>query len=442
MKTKSLNEINSQFKNTNLFDIIGINLLTTIAKKSGFLKRHRGKINANSLIIGFMIMISKRINTFEAWASEISILTGNIISRQAIDYRMNSECATMTDMLLKETISNTIIRTQQKIKTISLKFHSIFIEDSTVIPLPDELSKYFPGNVSNGVKKAQAKIHALYNFTKNNFSFLDIHSFTENDQSLSSKSLSYIAKGHLLLRDLGFMVLDALDELNKKGISFISRYKSKIAVYDIDTQEEIKLLTVLRKKKSFDKVVLVGRAKKIALRMVILPLPPAQAQERRRKAKMDRDKRLNHSKEYYKLLGYSIFITNIPLSICDAKEVLSLYRLRWQIEIIFKSWKSCFAIDKLIPLRCLNPDRIRIMLNLYLLYIILFLVIWAKKYELIKHDINLSLLKMAKFFYQHFVNILLLGEDKIMKSQILRQCCYDCRKDRLNTKERFMYLLV
>jgi len=65
------------------------------------------------------------------------------------------------------------------------------------------------------------------------------------------------------------------------------------------------------------------------MRLVILPFSLAQANKRRRKAKLDRDKRLNHSKEYYELLGYSIFITNIPQSMCSAKEIQELYGLRW-----------------------------------------------------------------------------------------------------------------
>ena len=177
------------------------------------------------------------------------------------------------------------------------------------------------------------------------------------------------------------------------------------------------------------------------MRLVILPFSLAQANKRRRKAKLDRDKRLNHSKEYYELLGYSIFITNIPQSMCSAKEIQEFYGLRWQIEIIFKSWKSCFSFEKLIPTKCSNPERIYSMINLLLLYILLFHVVWfnACRDKLKNKDENLklSLLKMAKFFTQHFGLILSLESEKTIIKQIKLQCCYDSRNDRQNTMQKY-----
>lgn len=75
------------------------------------------------------------------------------------------------------------------------------IEDSTTIHLPDSLAEVFPGNVSRGKKKSLAKIHALYNLTQSNFSFLHIHDFSKNDQSLSRDSLPYLQTGDLCIRD-------------------------------------------------------------------------------------------------------------------------------------------------------------------------------------------------------------------------------------------------
>src|ERR1019366_3570976 len=48
------------------------------------------------------------------------------------------------------------------------------------------------------------------------------------------------------------------------------------------------------------------------------------------------------------LLEKNIFITNIEPDKCDDEQIDQLYRLRWRIEIIFKSWKSCFSMQALI----------------------------------------------------------------------------------------------
>jgi hypothetical protein len=441
MNTKSLMGKKPQYKGSIISKKFREKFINKISRESGYKKRNRGKIKARSFIIGFMMMVSKRVNTYEAWASEVSLLEEKSVSRQAIENRMQPETVTMTKMILKEKLSVSL--KEKKVKAydeIIKKFKTLYIEDSTIFKLPDELSSVFPGNVSKGKKKSQAKIHALYNFTENIFPFLDLHSYTENDQSLSLNALSYVSKGDLLLRDMGFLVLNVLEQLIRMGVFFISRKSAGIKVYDINNKEEIKLTKELRKSRFFDKEVLIGRKTKIKMRLVILPLPPEQAAERRRKARRDRDRRLNHNKEYYELLGYSIFITNIPQQMCSVEEIKKMYGLRWQIEIIFKSWKSCFSLEKLIPSKCKRPERIYCMIHLWLLYILLFQVVWFNAW---KHklkgaaDIKLSILKMAKFFAQHFTLILMAENENIIRRQIIVQCRYDKRKDRLNTIENY-----
>ena len=292
-----------------------------------------------------------------------------------------------------------------------------------------------------GKKKSHVKIHALHNFTTNSFPFLGIHSFTDNDQSLSSRVLIYLTKGDLLLRDLGFLVLCVLREIISIGAFVISRKKATTNIYDIETEKEINLAAKLHKTQFYDGMVLVGRTEKIEMRLIAILLPAKLAAERKRKARNDRDKRLNHNKEYYKLLEYEILITNIPEAMYSTKEICELYGLRWQIEIIFKSWKSCFSLERLTPAKCKNPERVFCMIYLFLLFIILFQVLWVKaQFNTLKKQgkqLKLSLLKMAKFFMQHFHTIIFQRNDRKIIEQIISQCRYDTRKDRLNTMQKF-----
>jgi len=441
MKTNSHCGIKSQCKEKTVFKEFTKKSVNKIAFKYGFKKRGSGKISIGNLIIGFMMMISKKINTYEAWASEVSTLIGKPLTRQAIEERMKPETATTLKMILEEKLRDSLYKKDiNKSKVPVTKFKLIMLEDSTTVNLPKELSEVFPGNVSGGEKKSQAKIHALYNFTENTFSFLHLCNYTDNDQSLASTALPYLNKDDLLIRDMGFLVLEALEKLNTEGVYFISRKNFQTKVYEIDTGLEINLAKELHSNHSFDKLVLVGKKKKLKLRLVILPIPQEQASERRRKAKKDRDKRLNHSKDYYELLGYTIFITNIPTSICKTKEILALYGLRWRIEIIFKCWKSCFSLEKLIPLKCEKPERIYGMIYLLLMYILLFHNVWHRVYQtkLKGHlESKLSLLKMARFFVQHFHRLATLDSETKLIELIRIQCCYDHRNDRVNTMEKY-----
>jgi hypothetical protein len=438
MNTKSPFRNKSQYKGNNFSKIFDNRSINKISKVSRYKKRNRGKVSARNLIIGFMMMVSKKMNTYENWAQEVSIGAKESVSKQAMEERMRPETTAMIKMVLEKELQKNLL-TQARLKDQSQsKFNSINIEDSTIFNLPEELSFAFPGNVSKGKKKSQIKLHALYDLNQNNFQFIDLHSFTRNDQSLSAHVLKFIKPGDLLLRDMGFLVLDVLEQIDIQGAFFISRKKSQIKVFDTDTEQEIDLLKQLRKKKFFDKIVLVGQKRKMKTRLVIIPLPLDQASEKRRKASKDRDRRSNHNKDYYELLGYSIFITNIPQSCCQTEEIKKLYGLRWRIEIIFKSWKSCFSIEKLIPLKCNNPNRIYCMIYLWLLYIFLFQVVWMNHYtEYQSYEINLSLLKMARFFSVHFDLIFTCKNDRFFDHLILYKCRYDKRIDRLNMIQKY-----
>lgn len=440
MKTKSFSRKNSVNKESIILGHLVTKTINKFARKCKYIKRKKGKISPKGLILGFMLMVSRQRNTYSDWAKEIGLLEGKTISKQSLNERMNPE----TECFIKTIVEQQLVKKVQPTVTKQLKgvlkhFTAVKIEDSTTLSLPDELHEEFPGNVSRAEKKSQAKLHAMYNLTAVNFSFLTVHSFRNNDQSLAANSLPYLEKGDLIIRDLGFLTLDAVKQFAEKEVYFISRKNYQSKIYDIKTGAEINLLKQLRKKKYFDKEVLIGQKQQLKVRLVAIPVPDTQANERIRKARKDRDKRLNHSEEYYEMLKYSIYITNITQEQCNAKDIFNLYKLRWRIEIIFKTWKSCFSLEKLIHHQCKNVIRVKCIIYLMLLYIYLFHVVWYRycEYEIENDQSNteLSILKMANFFRQHFMELLTLKTDRQMIEQIKVHCVYDKRKDRDNAKK-------
>ncbi|TBO42720.1 hypothetical protein EYS08_10250 [Pedobacter kyonggii] len=105
-----------------------------------------------------------------------------------------------------------------------------------------------------------------------------------------------------------------------------------------------------------------------------MPLPEQLAAQRIRKAKQDRDRRLNHSQDYYRWLEYTVLITNVGEETWTAAQADQAYRVRWQIEIVFKSWKSGFHLQQLLHNGCTNEKRIST--NIYLL--LMFMPVYAK----------------------------------------------------------------
>ena len=440
MKTNSSNGKNSRCKVNIILGQLATRTINKIAHSQGYIQRKSFAIRPKSFILGFLLMVSKQRNTYEDWATEIGLIEGRNFSKQALNERMRPQTELFVKQVVGETISKQVqLKTSKRVKGVLRHFGNVMIDDSTTISLPEALAGTFPGNVSKGVQKAQAEIHAMYNMIENNFTFLQVHSFSNNDQGLSPNVIPYLKEGDLCLRDLGFTILEVISEFIDKGIYFIARKGYTTNVYDVDTKKELNLLKELRKNNFIDKPVLVGKNKKIKLRLVAIAVPAEQAAIRRRKAKADRDRRLNHSPEYYELLGYSIYITNVTTDQCNAEEIFQLYKLRWRIEIIFKSWKSCFSIEKIIHYQCTNAIRVKCIIYLMLLYIYLFHVVWWKycedKIKTGSEQVELSILKLANFFKNHFTQIITSKSDQQIIKQILKHCCYDKRNDRVNAKQ-------
>jgi hypothetical protein len=166
----------------------------------------------------------------------------------------------------------------------------------------------------------------------------------------------------------------------------------------------------------------------------MLPLPEKQAAEKRRKARHDRDKRLNHSREYYQWIGYNAFITTAGNDIWSTTEVGEVYKVRWQIEIIFKSWKSGFHMQSLLHEQCTNECRAKLSIYLILLFLFLFM---QKIYVHYKEDIekktgkSIGMIKFIGFISTNFIEFFMLST-KHIKNQIALHCSYDKRYDRMN----------
>lgn len=443
MKTNSFSRKNSQDKENIIWENLPSKTINKIARKCGYLQRRGGKISAQSLIIGFFLMISRQRNTYTSWASTVGLLEKKIISKQALNARMNMS----TEQLIKEILEEKIKKKMYRVKTnkrsgLFKKFRNILIDDSTILLLPEVFIEQYPGCISrSGKKQAMAKIHAQYNLTENNFSFFHIHSYTNNDQSLSAYVLPHLHPNDLCIRDLGFMRLDVIEEFIKNNINFISRKNYHTFLYDPSTGGQIDLAGLLRKRKWIDTHVLIGKEKQLKVRLIAVPLSRQHASERIRKARADRDKRNNHSEEYYQLLGYNIFITNIPMETCTGEQIATLYKLRWQIETIFKCWKSCFSLEKMVNRQSNNVSRINCTILLMLLYIFLFQVVWwsyCEKQKCCKSNQPFSMLKLGNFFSQHFVEILFMQQKEILLMQIHKHCRYDKRNDRNNFKQKLL----
>jgi hypothetical protein len=388
-----------------------------------------------------MLMMGSGGKSYWSWACSLTTLIGKTVSKQAIYKRMSKAWVATVKALLKKVIE------QQSIKQVRrglLKpFKNVWLQDSTSLCLPDSLAYHFKGSVSRGKQKAIVKLNVIINAVTATCVAMNWMNFTVNEQQLSSTIFQVAQAGDLVIRDLGYFVLKVFSKMSTAGIYFLSRCRYGVQFYDCKTGKALSLSALLRDKRWIDTEVLCGNTERLKVRLVAIKLSPAQAAERRRKARRDRDRRVNHSNQYYKLLGYVVFITNVEKQVLDHRQIADVYRLRWNIEILFKSWKSGCHIEEMMPEDHIHVERTESILYLILLYLSWFqMIVYIPLIASIESEQGkpLSMLRIAMMMNKIVLRWIYGRIDLQTQQQVAYYCCYDKRKDRVNSKQFLMNL--
>ena len=381
-------------------------------------------------------------NSYWNWACCLKTITGKTVSRQAIFSRMNTAWVDTVKALVREAITEQAGK-QVKHKLFK-KFKNVWIQDSTCLHLPQILFEKFRGKVMEGERKSIAKLNIIVNAVSGYCPFMEWESFTTSEFILSKHVLNIAKAGELVIRDLGYFSLPSFKIMNEAGIHFLTRLRYGVCLYDTQSGNPIDLLTIVKGKPYIDKQILCGRDEQLKVRFVSIRLSPEQKAERIRKAKKHHRKTTNHGKQYYASLGYLYFISSVDKKTWNYKELCEAYRIRWNVEILFKSWKSGLKITDMIPDARTNTDRIESILYLMLLYVAWFQIIIYQPMRKIleKKEKYLSLIKCAKWIKVHPLNWI---KDKItpaVKKDIEYYCCYDTRPGRTNTALRLANFLT
>ena len=225
-------------------------------------------------------------------------------------------------------------------------FKAIYLLDSTTITLPEQLKGLFPGQDYKG-KRASAKIQLSFDYSQGTIAALDVVGGCEADQNCQQHvTLARPATLHLF--DLGFFKQQVFEKLAQAGAYFISRLQTQTSLYDpFDAELALDLETLLSTAPAHGEVdVVLGRLSRLTVRLIFQKLPATVVAERRRQAKCKaRHKGYTCSARHLNLLAWSLFITNVPREWLLANHIMLLYRLRWQVELIFKLWKSQIQLD-------------------------------------------------------------------------------------------------
>ncbi len=337
-----------------------------LARQSGFLRRSPRKIPMADFLVGLLALAAESLLTLERVASIIALAARLSYSKQALHKRLTPAIESFVARSATALLGQ-LPGASARLRGWLSPFRRVLLHDSTVETLPERLAKVFPGTANQRKRYAALKIQFITDLLSGQPLHLSLSGFTRNDQAAAGDILGVAAPGDLILRDLGYFVLRALQWIIEREAFFVSRCRTDMTFYDPRTEQPLDLVAELRRCSHLDRQVLVG-AQKLPVRLIALPLPQESADQRRHKAKKHGGQWAIPSARRLFLLGWVLLITNVPRSVWPPSVVRSIYRLRWRIEMIFKAWKSHLGLRQL---NCRSAKVLRLAVMTKLLFCVL-----------------------------------------------------------------------
>lgn len=373
-------------------------------------KQRESKLTPEAFLTTFVL--SQLINE-ESGLEDIKALLSkhyNIdITKQGLEQRFNDN----TIDFFKSTFNNLLscfAKNNLKAPEILKQFTNVLLLDSSVISLPELLKDIFPG-FGGCASKSALRVQTLFDWTNNKLTNIDITPATKNDQGYKDH-LRHLQKGSLLLQDLGYFDTNSFKDINDKGAYFISRFKSNTNLYSYNNTESgdyepFNLVDYLKNNEGKSLISFnarIGADSLFPVRFVIRPVPEEVYQQRLVKAKKERKRGYKLQENTVYLYKWDIYITNISSEMISDSNIFIIYKLRWQIELLFKLCKSQAGIDKVA-----GKKQPRVICEIYAKLMLVTIVLYLTKAEVLEDKPEISLtkaFKKLKTFGVEFINAL------------------------------------
>lgn len=348
-----------------------------IAKATKFIERKSNSFHKKEFefIIFIAFETAKRKSLREA-ASELNEYYKIKMTKQGLEDKLKAE---KTMIFIKKVYEYLLKRNMKEVEAIIQneiikKFNNIYLEDSTLMEVNEKHKEKYKG----ANKKAIIKANLMYNANKGGIKNINIAKGTTSEFKISENNLNLLKKNDLIIRDLGYYKLSLFKKIMKQKAYFISRHKYGTIVI-LENNEKINDLYEYIKNQNKDIVdfnLFLGDKERVPVRVVAYKMPDEIYKKRVEKANKQNKKKRNKdiSEKYKNELKYSIFVTNIPQSVLLPELIGTLYRYRWEIELIFKELKSIFNLDNNYNIKNEN----RLLTNIYLKFIAFLLLIPLK----------------------------------------------------------------
>lgn len=312
---------------------------------TGFVQR-RSKLTAEifvqTLTFGWLANPSASLQQL----AQTAAIFGIDISAQALDQRFSQRAASCLKQVLEAAVEYVIAADPVAIPLLR-RFKSVELIDTSIVCLPGELLQVWSGCGGTQGKASSLKVELGLELITGKLEGPHLHPGRTADCRglLPQASLE---PGSLRLADLAYFKLQSMKELSGKRIYWLTRVKACTGIVDQEGRRW-KLLDFIRAQKddTLEVEVKLGFNEQVACRLIAVRVSKQVADQRRRRL---RDKaRRNCSrvkKQSLALAEWAVIATNVEADKLSAEEAMVMTRVRWQIELLFKLFKSQGQVDE------------------------------------------------------------------------------------------------
>jgi hypothetical protein len=319
---------------------------------------------------------SKRIRKIDPFQFLISLLFGQMsalrlsldaqaqglaepVTRQAIDQRYNPQAVEFFKAsfahCLKETLdwAPALPQAQQ----LRQHFSEVSLLDSSCFDCPGSLQALFPSCGGSG-SAANVKVLLRYKLISGALQPLAVLPGKRSDQGLAHEAAQLLKENELQMNDKGFFAADAWREAEQRKAYLLMPLVRSVTLWTLGQEhagEEQRLdLAAVLKGSSENQLewrqVWVGQKgphRTGPLRLVAFRLSQQSASRRRQALRESmRTQGRTPSAEALELAGWLLLVTNAPAEKLPSAILSYLYRVRWQVELVFRQIKTGLRLNQ------------------------------------------------------------------------------------------------
>jgi hypothetical protein len=364
--------------------------------------RRRGKIDPYEFLLSCMLgQASALRQTLDSVSQNLS----DPVSRQAIDQRFNQRAVDYFHAAFDHVLGEVLAQppTTSLAGLLGEQFRAVYLLDSTCFDLPPTLQTLFPACGGDG-SSANAKVLLRYEYIQGQFEPLALLPGKRSDQGVAATLAALLQKDQLQLQDKGFYDAAAWHAVQQAGAFLLMPWTRSVTVWtrsDSDQPEQPLDIAKHLSASSADRVEWAQAALGLAerrvegLRLTAFRLPP-QSAARYRAALRESQRRQGRTptQAALELAGWLILITNAPVAKLPTAMIAYLYRLRWQIELIFRQCKQTLRLD-----HTAGEDPYRTQCEIWARLLLAVFVFWWHAHATgacwLKHRVEISFEKAA-----------------------------------------------